>query len=102
MSWLTNIEAALASGSSSVVSEAAALLNLTSSQANGYLTTIISNYQDAAVVADQVMKLKEIKNIPAGVVALASAIPASAAAATTDPSKIGNLTSIIAQIKALL
>lgn len=102
MSWLTNIEAALASGSTSVVAEAGALLNSTSSQANGFLTTIVTNYTDASVVADQVMKLKEVKNLPAGAAALATALPAACAAATADPTKISNMTGIVAQIKALL
>jgi hypothetical protein len=109
MSWLTNVEAAataaLASGVAlpqTIITEASTLFNGMSTSVNANLTTIMSNYTDPAVVADQVMKIKETSNLPPGVSALASALPATAAAAAADITKITGLTGIIAGIKAQL
>lgn len=108
MSWLTNMQAvatAIANGAlaapQTVVAEAASLFNGMSTQVNANMTTILTNYTDPAVVTDQVTKTKEIANLPPGVSALLSALPAAASAATTNPATgMQGLLALIAGIKA--
>lgn len=62
------------------------------------LNKIVADFRNPKIVADLVMKAQEVDNLPATTSALLDDLTALAAAAATDPTKIGDFMALVSAI----
>lgn len=95
ISALANIGTALAGAPASVISATetavSGFFSALKSQVTTMLNTIVTNYTDPAVVANMVMQLKELSNLSQTSKIMVGTLPALAAAAAADPTKLSAL-----------
>jgi hypothetical protein len=108
-SWLAaleNVGAALAGAPASLVTAAQNELNAimggVKSKVTPMLNTITAEYASPDVVVDMVKQIKEVPNLPATASVMVGTIPALAAAAAADATKLQALLGVVNAIEQQL